>query len=254
MTLITTAISSYGIVHASDSNLTSGAGVAGTGQKVFRLGFADAALALAGAYSVGGQSMEDWMPATIAEYAATDRPRLREFAYYLGCRLSEEMNDEERQGGSLMHIAGYVEQDGAAHPEFFFVRNIEGIHPRTGAYVGRTKQFQVTEDFWTRDYLKHETRQALAEGGHQRYFNGTPDGRIVYLALSSWLRGFFGQVWANQDWRFRPPRSLDELASFVGLEIRAICTMFVSSDYSAPYIGGEVQIEKFEPPPNAVAL
>src|SRR5262252_7189122 len=145
MTLIATAISPFGIVHASDSNLTSrSAGPAGVGQKVFRLGFADAALAVAGAYSVGGESMDTWMRTTIDRYAATDRPRLGEFAYQLGCCLSEDMNDDERRNGSLIHIAGYVEQDGAAHPEFFFVRNIESIDPSTGDYVGRSKQFQVT--------------------------------------------------------------------------------------------------------------
>ncbi len=51
MTLIATMISRYGIIQASDSNLTSPSGAVTTGKKVFRLGFANGALSVAGAYA-----------------------------------------------------------------------------------------------------------------------------------------------------------------------------------------------------------
>jgi hypothetical protein len=47
-------------------------------------------------------------------------------------------------------------------------------------------------------------------------------------------------------WQFRAPRALDELVGFVEHEMRAIGTMYQSSEYSAPYIGGEVQMTVIE--------
>ena len=254
MTLIVTVISNWGIIQAADSNLSTDSGAAGVGTKVFHLGFTGAALAIAGTYSVGGQTMELWMPACIDAYAGSDQPTLAGFADYLGHRLGDEATNEERSSGSLIHIAGYVVQDSAAHPEFFFVRNIEHINGQTGEYVGRSPDYDVTEDFWNRDYLQGATREALASGGHQCYFNGYPPGRIAYLGLSAELHKFFEQVWHHPDWHFRQPRSVDELASIVDLEIRAIGTMFACSDYPAPYIGGKPQIVRIPPPPDAVAL
>jgi hypothetical protein len=253
MTLIVTVISNCGIIQAADSNLSTDSGEAGSGKKVFHLGFADAVLAVAGAYSVGGQSMEAWMPACIDAYAASDQPTLAGFADYLGHRLGDAATNEERNSGSLIHIAGYVVQDSGAHPEFFFVRNIEHID-RTGEYVGRSPEYNVTEDFWNRDYPKRDTREALASGGLQRYFNGYPPGRIAYLGFSAELHKFLQRVWHHPGWGFRQPRSIEELASIVDLEIRAIGAMFTCSDYPAPYIGGKPQIVRIPPPPNAVAL
>jgi hypothetical protein len=53
VTLIATVICDHGIIQASDSNLTSSPGLVATGPKVFKLGFVNAALALAGSYAVG---------------------------------------------------------------------------------------------------------------------------------------------------------------------------------------------------------
>jgi hypothetical protein len=51
VTLIATVISKYGIIQASDSNLTDTEGrAAGAGQKLFDLPFAPAALTIAGSY------------------------------------------------------------------------------------------------------------------------------------------------------------------------------------------------------------
>jgi hypothetical protein len=40
----------------------------------------------------------------------------------------------------------------------------------------------------------------------------------------------------------------------VELQIRTVSTLYVMSDYPAPYIGGEPQILKFAPPPDAVTM
>lgn len=253
MTLIATAISQHGIVHASDSNLTGGSEPAIPGQKLFKLKFADAALAVAGRFSVGGTRMDVWLPSAISSYA-TGSPTLRGFAEYLRERLDDERTPDERARATLFHIAGYVEVGGSAHPELVFVRNFEDIDKVSGEYIRITDKFEVTEDFWCRDYANPEVRSALAAGGEQRYFNGFPAGRIAYLDFVKRFNNFLGQVWGEKTWKFRPPRNVDELGAFVELEVRAICTMFGSSDYDATYIGGDVQIEKIPAPSNAVRL
>ena len=62
MTLILTHISQYGIVHASDSNLTADGSHAGTASKIYPIAHLQAGLTVAGAFSVGGATMESWMP------------------------------------------------------------------------------------------------------------------------------------------------------------------------------------------------
>lgn len=253
VTLIATAISPLGIVQASDSNITADEKLSREARKVFRIPSVDGALALMGTYRVGGVAMDAWMPATIDAYGRTSRPTLAGFAEFLRDHLSKELTPDEHAMGTLVHIAGYVEEEGRAHPEFWFVRNIDGIDADTGEYIVQ-ERFDVSEDFWNRDYKNPEVRAALAEFMEQRYFNGYPAGRIAYLGFVHRLGTFLRQVWAEPSWRFRQPTNIEELARFVDLEIRAIGALFFSSDYAAPYIGGTVQIEKIRPPSNAVPL
>ena len=98
---------------------------------------------------------------------------------------------------TLIHLCGYVRADNSVHPEFYFVRNITGIDAHTGAYTGVSPSFQVSEDFWTRDYTAPETRNALAAGGQQVYINGYPAGRIGYLALMEHFGEFLTAVWSE---------------------------------------------------------
>jgi hypothetical protein len=239
MTLICTVISDFGIIQASDSNLTSERNSAGTGRKVFVLSFARGALSMAGCYSIDGRSMELWMPNWLQAYRTINRPTLECFAHHLRQRFNSEMTVDERRLGSLIHIAGYAtDSTREKHPEMWFVRNFDRINESTGAYRDPNDQFDVSEDFWNRGYLTDATRSAIRAGGSQRYFNGFPPERIAFGGLTQFLAAFFRQVWDHPNWRFRPPRTLDELASFVKLEMYAVTTIFMSSDYSAPFIGG----------------
>jgi hypothetical protein len=61
-------------------------------------------------------------------------------------------------------------------------------------------------------------------------------------------------VWSVPGWRFRAPASLEEIGAFVELELRAMDAMFRSSNYPAPYIGGEPQVQLIPPPANAIAF
>ncbi|MDO0934463.1 hypothetical protein QQY66_23320 [Streptomyces sp. DG2A-72] len=250
MTLISTAICKYGIIQASDSHLTGSTGEVTAGPKVFRLGFCQGALSLAGTYGVGAAPMNEWMSAFVSSYGKSPNPSIGDFAN----RLADEIGASSTANSPrLFHIAGYKDESNGTHPEFYFVRNIQGINPVTGTYEGVTGNYLVTEDFWTRDYAKAPSGM-FAIGGSQRYFNGYPEGRIAYLGAMRRFREFYEQVWSEPGWKFRKPNSLDELVEFVTLELQAVNALFTSSDYPAPYIGGEIQIEKIYAPPEAIDL
>src|SRR5258705_5648267 len=115
MTLILTHLSRFGIIHASDANLTSVTiGAAGQGQKTFRVDYLNAALTVAGSYSVAGFPMGMWMNDFINQMGGGARS-LSEFADALRARLQAEMLPAERDCGSMVHIAGYVEESGLQH-------------------------------------------------------------------------------------------------------------------------------------------
>jgi hypothetical protein len=248
MTLIATVISKYGIVQASDSNLSGETGSVATGKKVFPLGFTNGALALAGASSVDGQSMDTWMPDCLAIYGATTEPTLAGFAQYLADRLGHEMREGEWQGGGMIQIVGYDSRPPGVHPELWFVQNVTDIQPMAD------RTWHVSEEFWTSDYRKIGTRMALASGLYHQYFSGITPGHVAFGDVSQLLHEFFQQAWEHQTWKFRAPSSLDELAPIVELSIRAIGTLYRCSNYPAPYVGGEVQVEKLIPPRGAVEL
>lgn len=255
MTLINTIVSNYGLIQASDSNITrSDSAEPTSGPKVFQLGFINAALALAGTYRVGSQRMDTWMPSCISDYATSPQPTLEGFAHYLKDRLDRELNDRQKADATLIHVVGYVSEEGGTHPEFYFVRNAGTINDRTGAYEEIRDTFQVTEDFWTRDHNQPDVRDAFDAGGYQTYFNGTPDGRIAFVQFGQIFGAFLQRVWSQPNWKFRAPQSLDELASLVKLQIRTVGTLYEISDYRAPFIGGEPQIERITPPDDAVTL
>ena len=86
------------------------------------------------------------------------------------------------------------------------------------------------------------------------YFNGYPSGRIAYLGAVQKLQEFYEQVWREPSWKFRRPASLDELAAFVKLELETTNTLFTSSDYPTPYIGGGIRIEKITAPSGTMNL
>lgn len=95
MTLIVTYISKYGIVHASDSNLTSSSGdPAGEGRKTFPIPALNAGLTLAGAYSVAGTKMDAWMEGFIEAHTAVS---LDIFADKLKDALENQMSPSEKE-------------------------------------------------------------------------------------------------------------------------------------------------------------
>jgi hypothetical protein len=254
MSLILTAISRAGIIHATDSNLSDANGPAGIGRKLFPVPYLPAALSLAGSYSVGGTRMDVWMQQAIDQYAATPVPTLQGLGEHLRARLEVETQPEEQAEGILIHLCGYVLQQNATHPEFYFIRNITGIDPSTGDYTGLGAHFTLSEDFWARDYLTQDTRTALAQSGQHLYINGFPAGRIGYLTLMRHFGIFLITMWTEPQWSFRPPATLEEASWIVDLQFRAIGTLFRLSNYPAPFIGGDLQLEQIPAPPDSVTL
>jgi hypothetical protein len=253
MTLILTHLSKFGVMHASDSNLTSSANRSAVqGQKTFKVDYLRAGLTVAGAYSVAGKPMDVWMKGFIRTQASSGAKTLSEFAEALRARLETEMRPEEKRDGSMVHVVCYVESGGFQHPEFYYVRNVYGIDPGTGEYFDVRDQFVFSEDFWTRDCPRSNLMAAFQSGRYLIYVNGFASGRIGYVALQDRLISFFSEVWAQPNWKFRPPRSLAETVLFVKLYMNIIDTLFQVVDYAAPFIGGGCQIHEIPQPTNTV--
>jgi hypothetical protein len=247
MTLIATHLSRNGIVLASDSNLTGPTGFAGEAPKTFALPHIRAGLSVSGSYSVNGVRMDSWMPNFIAASAQQGCCSLAALAESLRAALQAGMRPQEKAGGSLIHMAGYVTDSNTYHPEFHFVRNIYAIDP-SGAYADFRDTFQASEDFWSRDCQHRESPTGFVDDNYQVYANGYPEGRIAYMAAQEQLNQLFGTLWSQPVWRFRPPRSLQEAICFVRLYMSFIHGLFEVSDYPDPYVGGGIQICGIPPP------
>ena len=249
MSLIVTLISKFGIIHATDGNLTASNGsAAGQAPKVFPITFLNACLTVAGSYGLGAQSMDLWMRTFIQRQEQNKCGTLEAFAAALAAALQNEMTATQRGAGSMIHIAGYVQGKERSHPEFWFVRNIYGMDQATGEYIDFRDTFQVSEDFWNRDWAKNHLDQLFQEDGYQLYINGFTSGRVSYMVLQSVMNQFFQSVWNNPAWQFRAPTSLEDNILLVELYIRMIGVLFRISDYSAPFIGGTPQTYAIAPP------
>ncbi len=237
MSLIITQISRFGIIHASDSNLTGGGGsAAGEGQKTFSIPRLKSGLTLAGSYSVNETRMDLWMRSFIQTHTSNT---LAEFAEKLRDELDQQMSPIEKANGTLIHIAGYAKTDGFYHPELWYIRNAS-IDPSTGEYI-IGGDLQLTEDFWIRDCPRYGLMNVFQQGGYQLYVNGFASGRTSFMLLQPAMQEFFNQVWSNKYWKFRPPGSLKEAKLLVTLYVKIISILFQLSDYSAPFIGGRAQ-------------
>lgn len=252
MTLIITHLSKFGIVHASDSNLTNASGAAGTAKKTFELPHINAGMTVSGSYSVGGQRMDLWLDTFIQSHMASNSPSLFSFANSLKCSLENEMFPEEKDGGSIVHIAGYVEANGKSHPEFYSVRNVHGIVSATGEYKKPRNDFACVEEFWSIDGPRGDLLAAFERGDYQIYINGFAHGRMSYLVISNLLQQVFDHLWQQPGWQFRRPKSLEETKVFVETNLFVINALFKVSNYTAPFIGGPIQIYGIPRPANAV--
>lgn len=248
MTLILTQISKYGIIHASDSNLSSNGKSAGVAKKTFKVPFLKAGLTVAGNYSVDRIRMDIWLTKFIKSQAKINKLTLADFSHNLKTQVENQMKTYEKSNGSIFHIAGYVKNNIAYHPEFWHVTNVHSINMTTGEYGDIRDDFAISEDFWSRDWQKNNLQQIFPSGGYQLYINGFASGRISYVILQSHFSSLMNTIWNNPNWLFRPPKSLVEAEGYVKLFMQFVGTLFKSSNYSAPFIGGRVQTCRILPP------
>ncbi|MDY3554829.1 hypothetical protein R5W24_003958 [Gemmata sp. JC717] len=247
MTLIATHLCRHGIVLSSDSNLSDGTTglLAATGPKTFAIPYLNAGLSFAGAYGVGSESMDTWMPRFITDSQAAGCATLGDFA--------ERLRDAFQTGTAgqspdimLAHIAGYATGANGFHPEFHFVRNTPGM-TSNGEYELASPIFTTTEDFHARD-CKHRNEPSGFgnDGTVQFYFNGFPSGRMAYLAAVEHVGPFLRGVWNTPVLGFRPPSTLAEFVGYVRLHMTVIHELFAMSGQTE--IGGDIQTLAIAPP------
>ena len=251
MTLILTQISKHGIIHASDSNLSDQQGrTIGDGKKCFAISRLNAGLTVAGCFGVGGLRMDEWMNNFIVKSKSDN---LEKFAEELRSSLEREMTTQQKNNGSIIHIAGYQKnKNGKYYPEFWHVRNVYKLDLETGEYSDVRKIFVKSEDFWSRDnknsgiFKKFQSK----DGDYQLYINGLTSGRIGYNIVQGYLTDFFHRLWADKRWEFRAPKDINEAKLLVKNYMELIKTLFILSDYPGQQIGGNIQIEAIEQPSN----
>jgi hypothetical protein len=249
MTLIRTVISNLGIIQASDSNITHESNLVRPGRKVFPLKFCTGALSLAGLYQVGDESMFAWMIRFINDYAASETPTLSGFSHRLRDALETEIGYQDM---CLYHIAGYERDSEGSHPVMWFVRNVAGI-ANDGEYSG-IGPWQVSEEFWTGHYLEPECQATLESGRYMWYVNGSAPGRVASNTATILLKTLYESMWADQDFKFRYPRTLRQMVPFIDVEMRLVGALYGSSSYEAASIGGATQSIEIPAPHDAVHL
>jgi hypothetical protein len=241
MSIIVTHINANGIVHAADTNLTDANGThAGTGSKVFAIPRHDAGMTTAGTYAVGGVRMDDWL----RSFISTDMtPSLADFVESLRATVDVAASAHQKQAGYFFHIAGYQGNEGAQHPEFHHVTNYN-LTPE-GNYTVVSATLRSSEDFWSA-HGNRSLANVFANRAGYIYCNGFPSGRQIYFDLLSRMATLRGQVWGNPAWQFRPPSSIAEEAEVLKLDMEHINLFFRQSNYSAPFIGGEIERSTLE--------
>ena len=252
MTLIATAISRHGLVHAAVAGLTSYPKHQTTGRRVFRLEFLNAALTVTGGYVMdGGEPLDEWIKAAIESYKHTAEPHtVGGFAEYLTERLTPQPNPVHRR---MVHIAGYAEDGNRPHPVHYFVRNVLRSKP-DGTYGRAGRAFVVSEEYWSRDHRNPDIRNAIAAGGAHVYLNGFPDRRISYLALHQRMHDLYQRMWSGSR-RFHPPHSLEDLVAFLALDLRATVAFLGTGRRDGEAVDDmKLEVESIPAPARAVAF
>jgi hypothetical protein len=243
MTIIITHISQHGIIHAADSNLTQKEKQADTGQKLFKIPHLGSALTVAGMYSVGGTSMDEWMRDFISNETSKS---LAEFVDYLRDAINGSATIKEKQKGYFIHIAGYAGSGRTNHPEFYYITNCQ-IDQQTGKYLVPNTTLHSKEDFWS-TYSSKPLSSLFVNGTGYIYCNGYPSGRQAYFTLLERMSQYRSQVWSNSSWKFRAPKNVDEEAAYLKNDMEHIKLLFLYSNYPAPFIGGDIEIHTISSP------
>lgn len=241
MTLIVTQISKHGIVHATDSNLSDSVGsFVQTGEKLIPIPKIHSAITIAGDYSIGSTTINQWISKIIE---SNDYKNLNEFAHL----LKNKLDDVTEEYYAMFHLSGYVKENLNFHPEFWFIRNIE--IDQTGEYNIKHSEFIVEEQFWS-----NETNQFLYslfkedKFAYQLYINGYTNGRIGFNKARYYIEQFYKDVWEDSSNQFRPPKNIIEVKLLIKNYFQIINLLFNLSNYEGAPIGGQTQLLVIENP------
>ncbi|MFN8306158.1 MAG: hypothetical protein U0T79_05255 [Ferruginibacter sp.] len=241
MSLIFTYINKFGVIIASDSNLSTNAGNAGFGQKVFSIQYLNAGLSYSGSYKIDGLPADEWLTQFITG-AVFLHSTIGDFVNALSERLTAQMRDDEFSAGTIIHIAGYHKVENESYLEHWHISNmrLQG----DGYYTKPENNFHHSNDFNSRTNEEH--RKILialdrSSTDHQFYINGFPPGRISAVHLKFTIDQALNQIWDTPGWNFRKPTNQFESNTIVKLYFHLIAELFKISDHNALYIGGDTQ-------------
>lgn len=240
MTLIASYINKFGVIVASDSNLTSREGNSGNGQKVFPIPFLNSALAYSGRYDIRGRDLDEWMSDFILN-APNTCDTINEFVQNLTTHLNLDFNGNE-DDISIIHICGYSTFEYHSYLEHWHISNTALLN--TGSYRTPITEFHYSNDFNSR--TEQANRDFLitldnTSENNQFYINGFPPGRMSYMFLKQNLEEMLHAIRQQPGWHFNSPKNLFETASQLKMYFHLISEMFKMSDYNALYVGGDIQ-------------
>jgi len=240
MTLIASYINKYGIVLASDSNLTSREGNSGFGQKVFPIPYLNAGLTYSGLYRIKEEDIDDWMNNFIKEVKYTSKS-IEEFVNNLTTQLSMDFS-EDQNDKAILHICGYAQHDYKSYLEHWHISNVNLVK-NTGGYIPKGR-FEFINDFNSK--TRPDQREALQNfdanaAYHQFYINGFPPARISLKAIKQSLEDLLPKIASQKNWSFRQPKNIFETANYLKMYFSLIGELFKMSDYEAMFVGGETQ-------------
>ena len=240
MSIIVTQINKYGIVFASDSNITNNNEVVGQGDKIFAIPKLNAVIAIAGSYTVGGEKMDKWMLDFIKKNECA-YDSLKDFGELLQTTFDNLMSSAEKSLLSISHIAGYVD----GHPEMWCLSNTNLIN---GHYTPGLDTFHISEDLWDRDWEKNKLKQVFESKGlnYQVYVNAITPGRVGFNVARDYLDHYFTNMFNFPNYQFRGPKCLEEHEIMVKTYLDVLITLYELSDYNPKVIGGQVQVYTIE--------
>ena len=250
MSLILRYINKFGIVLASDSNLSNDHGNAGFGQKVFPIPHLNAGLAYSGSYNINGSTVDKWVTEFITgSFHLYDT--IEKFTSGLCESLTKEMLEHELELCTIIHISGFQQIDSMSHIEHWHISNT-GLLPN-GSYDEASKEFKFHCDFNTRLNKQHREHiiQNQSDFVYRQYFiNGLSSGRISANQLIHVLELTLNDIWSKGDNKFRKPENIFETGNVIKLYFEVVIQLFKMSDYNALYIGGDVQTHLIPVPQN----
>lgn len=239
MTLIASYINKYGIVLASDSNLTSRIGNSGFGQKIFSIPYLNSGIAYSGLYNINGIDIDEWMKNFILNesFIYSD---IMSFVSNLTKTLNQEYKGEENDI-AIMHICGYSKIENNSYCEHWHISN--GKLGSDGNYSS-SGNFDFHNDFNTLNSLDDRMKLQnfdLHSNNNQFYLNGFPPARVCLMVIRQQLEALIVEITKSQSWSFRPPNNLFESSNYVKMYFNLIGELFKMSDYQALFVGGETQ-------------